>query len=258
MPKFNEFTLFTPGPVSVAPRVLSAASRPMIHHRTPEFHDILDDAIHKMKRLFGTAEDVLLVHTSGRGAMEGTLRNLFPPGDKILCICNGKFGQMFAEIAKVCDLKCRRLFEDWFQPVALSQLDAVLEIDPEIKGVTVVHSDTSTAGINPIGEIGDIVRRHGRMLVVDCISSLGVMEFKLDEWKVDAAITASQKGLMAPAGISFVAMNHRAWRQAATATKPRRHQGNGPGQIRHRHRRRAGRFKTRSATYRAFGNDHCA
>jgi aspartate aminotransferase-like enzyme len=164
-----------------------------------------------MKKLFGTADDVLLVHASGRGAMEGVLRNLFVPGEKILCVCNGKFGHMFANIAESCDLKVERMFEDWLQPVNPEQIDVTLNNDPLIKGVTVIHSDTSTAVANPIADIGSIVRRHDRLLIVDCISSLGAMEFKLDEWQVDAAITASQKGLMSPAGISFVAISNRGW-----------------------------------------------
>jgi aspartate aminotransferase-like enzyme len=220
MQKSGTPILFTPGPVSIAPRVLAAGSQPMIHHRTPEFHKILDNVIKKMKQLFGTADDVLLVHSTGRGSMEGVLRNLFSPGEKILSICNGKFGHMFADIADACDLKVKRLFEDWLQPVNLEQIDAALKNDPEIKGVTVIHSDTSTAVSNPIADIGSIVRRHDRLLMVDCISSLGAMEFKLDEWQVDAAITASQKGLMSPTGISFVAIGHRVWAAVENAGKP--------------------------------------
>ena len=220
MQKFSTPMLFTPGPVNVSPRVLAAGSRPMIHHRTPEFHIILDNVITKMKKLFGTADDVLMVHTSGRGAMEGALRNLFAPGEKILCICNGKFGEMFANIAKACDLEVQRMFEDWLQPVNLEQIDAALKSDPLIKGVTVIHSDTSIAIANPIADIGRIVRRHDRLLIVDCISSLGAMEFKLDEWQVDAAITASQKGLMSPAGVSFVAINNRGWAAVEKGAKP--------------------------------------
>ena len=220
MQKFSTPMLFTPGPVNVSPRVLAAGSRPMIHHRTPEFHIILDNVITKMKKLFGTADDVLMVHTSGRGAMEGALRNLFAPGEKILCICNGKFGEMFANIANACDLEVQRMFEDWLQPVNLEQIDAALKSDPLIKGVTVIHSDTSIAIANPIADIGRIVRRHDRLLIVDCISSLGAMEFKLDEWQVDAAITASQKGLMAPAGLSFVAINNRGWAAVEKGATP--------------------------------------
>ena len=212
--------LFTPGPVSVSARVLAAGSRPMIHHRTPEFHAMLENVVEKMKRLFGTGDDVLLVHTSGRGSMHGALRNLFSPGEKVLCICNGFFGHMYAEIAEACELEVEKIFTDWLSPVQTDEIDFVLSRDPSIKGVTVIHSDTSTAVINPIAEIGEIVRRHDRLLVVDCISSLGAIEFKFDDWKVDAAITASQKGLMSPTGISFVAVSHRAWAAAAKAAKP--------------------------------------
>jgi aspartate aminotransferase-like enzyme len=212
--------LFTPGPVSVSPRALAAGSRPMIHHRTPEFHALLENVVEKMKRLFGTTSDVLLVHTTGRGSMEGALRNLFSPGEKLLCICNGLFGHMYAEIAEACDLEVQKIFTDWLGPVITDQIDSVLGQDPSIKGVTVIHSDTSTAVINSVAEIGDIVRRHDRLLVVDCISSLGAIEFKFDDWKVDAAITASQKGLMSPTGISFVAVSQRAWAAAEKAAKP--------------------------------------
>ena len=212
--------LFTPGPVSISPRVLAAGSLPMIHHRTPEFHVILENVIEKMKQLFGTMDDVLLVHATGRGAMGGALSNMFSPGEKVLCICNGKFGHMFADIADACDLEVQRIFTEWLSPVITEQVDLALRQDPAIKGVTVIHNDTSTAVINPIAQIGEIVRRHDRLLVVDCISSLGAMEFKLDDWQVDAAVTASQKGLMAPTGISFVAINQRGWAAVEKAAKP--------------------------------------
>ena len=212
--------LFTPGPVSISSQVLAAGSRPMIHHRTPEFHIMLENVIGKMQQLFGTGDDVLLVHSTGRGAMEGALRNLFSPGEKILGICNGKFGHMFADIAEACDLEVQRIFTAWLSPVETAKIEETIKNDPTIKGVTVIHSDTSTALINPIAEIGNIVRRHDRLLIVDCISSLGAMEFKFDHWQVDAAITASQKGLMTPTGISFVAISQRGWSAVEKATKP--------------------------------------
>jgi aspartate aminotransferase-like enzyme len=220
MKNFNDSILFTPGPVSVSPRVLAAGGRPMIHHRTDEFHNILESVIQKLKTLFGTDQDVLLVHATGRGAMEGAIRNLFSPGERILCICNGKFGHMFADIAGVCELETRRIFEDWLAPVIPEQVEDIIRNDPSIKAVTMVHSDTSTAMENPIREIGEIVRKNDRLLIVDCVSSLGAMEFRLDDWEVDVAITASQKGLMSPTGISFVAINHRGWSAAEKAGKP--------------------------------------
>ena len=220
MKNFDDPILFTPGPVSVSPRVLAAGGRPMIHHRTPEFHAILENVIEKMKKLFGTSDDVLLVHATGRGAMEGAIRNLFSPGEKILSICNGKFGHLFADIAEVCDLTVQRIFENWLDPVVPDRIEAVISNDPSIKGVTVVHSDTSTAVENPVREIGEIVRRNDRLLIADCVSSLGAMRFNLDDWNVDVAVTASQKGLMAPTGISFVAINQRGWAAVEKAQKP--------------------------------------
>ncbi len=212
--------LFTPGPVSVSPQVLAAGSLPMIHHRSPEFHPLMENVTNKMKELFGTGDDVLIIHSTGRGAMEGALRNLFAPGEKIACVCNGKFGLMFVEIAESCGLIPRRIYTEWLAPVDPGELDALLQKDPDIKGVTVVHSDTSTAVMNPIAEIGRIVRRHDRLLVVDCISTLGVMPFSLDDLKVDVAVTASQKGLMSPAGISFAAVNQRAWAAVEKTANP--------------------------------------
>jgi aspartate aminotransferase-like enzyme len=220
MKGFTDQILFTPGPVSVPPRVLEAGGRAMIHHRTAEFRATLDRVIQNMKKLFGTAEDVLLVHATGRGAMEGALRNLFSPGEKILSVCNGKFGRMFADIGEACDLEVLRVFEEWLEPVIPGEIERFLRNDPAIKGVTVVHSDTSSAVENPIREIGDIARRNGRLVVVDCIGSLGAMAFNLDEWNIDVAITASQKGLMSPTGISFVAINQRGWSAVETAEKP--------------------------------------
>lgn len=211
MQKINYPILFTPGPVNIPYQVLCAGSQPMIHHRTPEFHAMLENLIGKMKTLFGTRHEVFLVHATGRGAMEGALRNLFAPGDKMLCICNGRFGQMFAEIAEACDLSVQRAFTEWLAPVIPAELEMLLKNDPDIKGVTVVHSDTSTTAMNPIADIGAIVRKHNRLLLVDCISTLGAMEFRMDDWNVDVAVTASQKGLMAPTGISFAAVNQRAW-----------------------------------------------
>ena len=220
MQKLSHPILFTPGPVNIPFRVLSAGSQPMIHHRTPELHAILEDVIGKMKTLFGTRHEVFLVHATGRGAMEGALRNLFSPGEKMLCICNGRFGQMFAEIAESCDLSVQRAFTDWFSPVIPEELEALLKNDPDIKGVTVVHSDTSTTLMNPIADIGHIVLKQNRLLLVDCISTLGAMEFRMDDWHVDVAVTASQKGLMAPTGISFAAVNQRAWAAVEKATRP--------------------------------------
>jgi aspartate aminotransferase-like enzyme len=126
---------------------------------------------------------------------------------------------MFANIGETSNLNVTRIFESWLNPLDLDEIEQILKKDPSIKALTVVHSDTSTAVLNPIKEIGGIVRRNNRLLIVDCISSLGAIPFEFDNWGVDVAVTASQKGLMAPAGISFVALNDRAWKAVAVAEK---------------------------------------
>lgn len=214
-----DLTLFTPGPVNVPHSVLIAGARAMLHHRTPEFSAVLESVIERLKVIFGTQEDVLIVHTSGRGAMEGVLRNLFSKGDGILCICNGYFGEMFANIAESTLLDVTRVSESWLKSLELDEIEHLLVNNDSIKALTVVHSDTSTALLNPIRELGKIVRRNNRLLIVDCVSSIGAIPFEFDDWNVDVAITASQKGLMAPAGVSFVALNDRAWKAVKAAQR---------------------------------------
>lgn len=215
----DDFVLFTPGPVTVPHEVSVAGSKPMYHHRTPEFSAILESTIEKSKHLFSTENDVLLVHSTGRGAMEGALRNLLSPGERILCICNGKFGEMFGHIGKIAGLDVVKIFEDWENLIDTNEIDQILKDDSSIRAVTMVHSDTSNAIENPVGLVGKIVREHNRLFVVDCISSLGAMPFFFNKWFVDVAITSSQKGLMAPAGISLVALSERAWKAIEKAQK---------------------------------------
>lgn len=218
MRKYDNDILFTPGPTNIPPRVLAAGVYPSFHHRTPEFSNILNSVMVRMKQLFITSGDVLLVHTSGRGAIEGCIRNLFSVGDKILSICSGKFGKMMAEIGEVNGLQVEKIFSSWEEPIDYSVIDRKLAEDNKIKAVTITHCDTSTGVINDIKVIGEIIRKHNRILIVDCISSLGCLEFRFDDWNVDVAITSSQKGLMSSTGISFVAINERAWELTAKST----------------------------------------
>lgn len=215
----SDLLLLTPGPVSSPHEVLAAGAKPMLHHRSPQFSSILEEVIEQSKLIFDTACDVLLVHATGRGAMEGALRNLLSPGERVISVCNGKFGGMFADIASIAGLEVMRVFEDWETSIDPDAIDSLLGADPSIRAVTLVHSDTSNGLENPIETMGRVVRRHGRLLFVDCISSLGAMPFAFDDWGVDVAITASQKGLMAPAGVSFVALSPRAWKAAERAQK---------------------------------------
>ena len=145
MRAFGELQLFTPGPVNVPPRVLAAGARPMLHHRTPEFSRILAAMLEKAQRLFGTRQDVLPVHATGRGAMEGTITNLFSAGDEILSICSGRFGEMYASIAERHGVRVRRICTDWLKPLDLAEVATALQEYPAAKGITLSQCETSTA-----------------------------------------------------------------------------------------------------------------
>lgn len=221
MKTYEDLQLFTPGPVSVPSRVLSAGARPMLHHRTPEFSRILIDLTKNMQKLLGTKQDVLLVHTSGRGAMEGSILNLFTPGAEILSVCNGKFGEMFAEIAERYGLTVYRTSRDWLAPLDWNEVEQALIDNPNIKAITICHCETATAVVNDIGRAADLAQKYGKLILVDCISSAGCMPIEFDQWGLDVVITASQKGLMSPTGLSMVVLSEKAWQAADMAKLPK-------------------------------------
>ncbi len=218
-------TLYTPGPVTVPPRVLAAAGMPMLHHRSPAFHSLYAECIGGMQWLLGTRQDVLLCHTSGRGAMEACITNLLGAGDEIICICNGNFGPMFAKIAAAYGVIAHRVCNDWSEPfagpAAESALADALASHPGAKAVTICHNDTGNSVTNDIRLAAEVAHRHGALLIVDAVSSAGCMPIEFDAWDIDALATASQKGLMSPAGISFAVLSDRAWRAVPSATLPK-------------------------------------
>jgi aspartate aminotransferase-like enzyme len=213
--------LMTPGPTRVPERVLSAGARPMLHHRTPAFSAELRELLVLLQPLFGTREPVLPVHTTGRGAMEATLCNLFSPGDEIAVCCNGSFGEMWAGFAESYGLLVHRFANDWASDVDLAELTEVLAAHPKVRAVALAYCDTSTGVRNDVAAVARSARARGALVLVDAVSALGGMPFGFDEWEVDVAITASQKCLMASPGLAFVCLSPRAWQASATARLPR-------------------------------------
>jgi len=211
MKTYEDLTLFTPGPVNVPARVLAAGAKPMLHHRTPEFSRILSGLVEKAQSLLGTGQDILPVHTSGRGAMEGTILNLFSSGDAIVSVCNGKFGEMYAEMAEKHGLKVYKVCEDWLCDANIAEIEAVLRSSPDVKAITVCQCETTTATINDIQSIARLAKQYGKLILVDCISSAGCLPLEFDAWQLDVVVTASQKGLMSPAGLSLVVLSEAAW-----------------------------------------------
>jgi len=211
----------TPGPTRVPDRVLAAGARPMLHHRTPEFSRELADMITLLQPVFGTHAPVLPVHTTGRGAMEATICNLFSPGDALAVCCNGKFGEMWATFGESYGLTVHRFCTDYELDLDLDALDQLLEEHREIKGVAMAYGDTSTGVANDVAAAARIARGRGALLLVDGVSSIGGMPFHFDEWEIDVAVTASQKCLMSSPGLAFAVMSDRAWAANTTARLPR-------------------------------------
>jgi serine---pyruvate transaminase len=213
--------LFTPGPAPVPSEVLLEMARPVIHHRTPEFSAVLDSAREHLKPLFGTRQEVILLASSGTGAMEATVTNLLDPGHHAVFINGGKFGERWGKLIVAHGGIAHEVKVEWGHSVCPEQVDDALSANPAARMVFVQASETSTGALHPIAEIGEVTKRRGVMLVVDGITSVGVFEQKMDEWGVDALVTGSQKALMLPPGLAMIALSEQALARARQNRAPR-------------------------------------
>jgi aspartate aminotransferase-like enzyme len=213
--------LMTPGPTRVPERVLQTNAQAMIYHRDAEFSEALVETLAGLRPLFGTEGDVLPVHSTGRGAMEAAICNLFSPGDEVIACCNGRFGELWVELAETFGLMVHRVCLDWTQSVETSAIEATLDAHPKIKAVMAVHSDTSTGVLNDVGAIAAIARSKDKLVLVDGVSAVGGIPFHFDEWDLDVAVTSSQKCLMSSPGLAFVAISERALKACEASKLPR-------------------------------------
>ena len=220
MPAFKKY-LFAPGPTPVPPEVALEMTRPIIHHRTPEFSAVLDQARQRLKPLMGTAQEVLLLASSGTGAMEAAVTNLLAPGEAAIYVDGGKFGERWGRILAAYGITAHQVKVAWGRAVQPGQIEEALRAHPDSRAVLMQASETSTAAVHPVAQIAAITRGRDLMLIVDGITSVGVFEQEMDEWGVDALVTGSQKALMLPPGLGIVALSQRAWARAAKARAPR-------------------------------------
>lgn len=214
--------LFTPGPTEVPDEVLLEMAKPIIHHRTDEFKKIAEEVIEDLKYVFKTKNDVLILCSSGTGAMEASISNLFSSGDKIVVVCGGKFGERFAEIGTSFGLNVLRIEVEWGNDLKKEKIEEILKENPDIKGVFATLCETSTATQFDIKGFGEVVSKYeNTILIVDAISSLGAVPCLVDEWEIDVVITGSQKALMLPPGLSFISLSEKAWRMAENSNLPK-------------------------------------
>lgn len=213
--------LFTPGPVAVAPRVLLTQAQPITHHRLPEFSQILREIRTNLKYLFQTQEEVYFFASSGTGAMEAALVNLFSPEDTVIVVEGGKFGERWRELAETYNLKTITIKLEWGKAVKPEQIEEALKKHPSAKGILLQACETSTGVKHPIEEIARITRERECVLVVDAITGLGVFPLPMDAWGIDVLITGSQKALSLPPGLSFIALSPKAKELAKSSKLPK-------------------------------------
>src|SRR4029453_4294097 len=212
--------LLSPGPTPIPNEVALAMSETMIHHRTPQFNKVFEEARQGLKTLFGTNGDVLILASSGTGAMEAAVANLFSPGDKVLVINGGKFGERWLNIANAFGLDPIEVKVEWGQAVKVDVVEKQLKLYPDIQSVMIQASETSTTVLHPVKEIAKLTK-NGPLFLVDGVTAVGVLPVPLDEWGIDALVTGSQKALMLPPGLGFIALSERAWQKTKKAKLPR-------------------------------------
>ena len=210
-----------PGPTPCPPEVLQAMAWPMINHRGPEFKEILYDVTDKLKQVFQTKNDVFILTGSGTGGLEAAIVNTLSPGDKVLSISIGVFGNRFATIARQFGADVVAIEVEWGQAADPDTVRQAIRDNPEVKAVLMTHNETSTGVTNDLGAISKVVKEAGKLLLVDAISSLGSIDLPVDDWHCDVVVTGSQKGWMVPPGLAMVSISSEAWKAHAEARMPR-------------------------------------
>lgn len=193
----------------------------MVNHRGREFAALIQRVSSNLQRFFQTQNDVLLVSASGTGGLEAAVVSSLSPGDKVLGVSIGSFGDRIASIARTYGAEVVPLNYEWGQAASPSDIRNALAQDAEIKAALVTHNETSTGVTNPLADIATVVREANRLLIVDAVSSLGAIPVETDAWGLDIVVTGSQKGWMLPPGLAFVSVNERGWEANQQAKMPR-------------------------------------
>lgn len=216
--------LMIPGPTPVPEKALLELAKHPIGHRSDDFSKIMAEITQNLKWLHQTQNDVLVLTSSGTGAMEAGIINFLSRGDRVLAGANGKFGERWVEVAKAYGLEVDTVTAEYGQPLDPEQFREKLEADTEkqIKAVILTHSETSTGVLNDLEAINRHVKAHGEaLIIVDAVTSLGAYNIPVDEWGLDVVGSGSQKGYMIPPGLGFVSVSAKAWEAYKTANLPR-------------------------------------
>lgn len=213
--------LLAPGPTPVPPEALMAMAMPMIHHRAPDFLPVLDSAKNGLKWLYQTKNDVLILCSTGTGGMVGSVNNFLNPGDDVLVVNGGKFGERWTKICQAYGMKVEEIVVEWGRAVKPELVEAALKKNPRIKAVFVQATETSTGVNHDIRALASVVKKTDAIFVVDAISALVAHDIRTDEWGIDVMVGGSQKGIMLPPGLAFVSVSDKAWKLADSAKTPK-------------------------------------
>lgn len=205
----SNYRLRLPGPTPVPQRIQHALTTPMLNHRGPEFHEVMAEIQTLIKPVFGTSGDVLLFAATGTGVMEASFANVIAPGDSVLCIANGQWGELFAKMARGLGASVDVIAVPWGTAVDINEVARALQ-GSKYRAVLITHNESSTGVVTPLEPLGALLQETDTLLVADAVSSLGAMPVDQDAAGADIVFAASQKALMCPPGIGLVALSERA------------------------------------------------
>jgi len=209
-----------PGPTPVPPEALAAGAAPIIHHRGPDFRELMLRTLARLQQVCRTERDVLLFTASGSGAFESAIVNLLSPGERVLVVTSGEFGDRWCRMAAAFGADVQELRYAWGETPQPDDLRSRLD-ETGAEVVIVVHSETSTGVVTDVQVLARVAREAGALVVVDAVSSLGAVPLETDAWGLDVVVAGSQKALMTPPGLSLVTVSEAAWERARRSTMPR-------------------------------------
>jgi len=219
----QKIRIFTPGPTPLAPEAQLAMARPIIHHRTQEFKELFLETRRLLQDIFKTQNEILILTSSGTGAMEAAVCNLFSPQDQTLAVVAGKFGERWVEICQAFQIPCVSLTKEYGDAATAEEICEALERHPDTKGLLIQGCETSTATAHDLESIGNMVRREFPevLIVVDAITTAGCQPLETDAWGLDVVISGSQKAFALPPGLAFMSISPRALQKISSAVSPR-------------------------------------
>jgi len=211
--------LFTPGPTPLLPAAQRAMAAADVHHRTAEYRALQQRVVADLKTFIGTRNDVILLASSGSGAMEAAVSNLTSPGDKVLVLTAGKFGERWRDLAKAFGCQVELVTAEYGQTFSLDEVRA--KLSPEVRVLFMQATESSTGCRHDVEGVSRVLRGSDTLLVVDAITGLGTTPLDVDGWGIDVIIGGSQKAVMVPPGVAYLAVSERAWQRMESAKNPR-------------------------------------